>query len=192
MRRPREKLTYANVVSTLCLFLLLGGGAAFAADKLGKNSVGAKQIKNGAITTAKIRAGAVTGAKIKLSTLGSVPSASNADQLGGQPPSTYRDRCPVGTIAATASLCVRTAAFSADYVAAAAACAKLGFRLPSPSEAFLIAAKVTGPDEYLTDNFWTETGAGRVLIFDKGEEGLYGVLSDSARTAYCVTDASDS
>jgi hypothetical protein len=54
MKRLRGKLTYANVISTLCLFLLLGGGAAFAAIKLPKNSVGARQIKRGAVTPAKI------------------------------------------------------------------------------------------------------------------------------------------
>lgn len=56
MNRLRPRLTYANVVSTLCLFLLLGGGAAFAASQLPKNSVGAKQIKRGAITPAKLAA----------------------------------------------------------------------------------------------------------------------------------------
>jgi hypothetical protein len=35
----RQKLTYANVMSTLCFFLLLGGGA-YAATQLPKNSVG--------------------------------------------------------------------------------------------------------------------------------------------------------
>jgi hypothetical protein len=54
MKRLRGKLTYANVISTLCLFLLLGGGAAFAATQLPKNSVGARQIKRGAITPAKV------------------------------------------------------------------------------------------------------------------------------------------
>jgi hypothetical protein len=54
MKRLRAKCTYANVVSSLCLFLLLGGGAAFAASKLPKNSVGARQIKRGAITPAKL------------------------------------------------------------------------------------------------------------------------------------------
>lgn len=31
LSRLRSKLTYANVVSTLCLFLLLGGSTAWAA-----------------------------------------------------------------------------------------------------------------------------------------------------------------
>jgi hypothetical protein len=74
----RSKLTYANVISTFCLFLLLGGGTALAANQLGKNSVGAKQIKKNAVTTAKLKKGAVTGSKLKLSTLGTVPSATNA------------------------------------------------------------------------------------------------------------------
>ena len=54
MHRLRGKLTYPNVVSTLCLILLLGGGTAYAASKLGKNSVGAKQLKKGAVTPAKL------------------------------------------------------------------------------------------------------------------------------------------
>lgn len=78
MNRLRSKLTYANIISTLCLFLLLGGGAAFAAGGLGKNTVGAKQLKKNAVTTAKIKAGAVTGAKLKLSSIGTVPTANSA------------------------------------------------------------------------------------------------------------------
>ncbi|HEY0390841.1 MAG TPA: hypothetical protein VGC63_03945 [Solirubrobacterales bacterium] len=85
----RGKLTYSNVVSTLCLFLLLSGGVAFAASQLGKNTVGARQlkrnavtspkIKDAAVTSAKLRDGAVTGEKIDVATLGKVPSASKAD-----------------------------------------------------------------------------------------------------------------
>jgi hypothetical protein len=65
MNRLRGKLTYSNVISTLCLFLLIGGGTAFAANHLGKNSVGAKQLKKSAVTATKIKNNAVTGAKIK-------------------------------------------------------------------------------------------------------------------------------
>lgn len=79
MKKLREKLTYANVISTLALFLVLTGGAAYAASHLGKNSVGTKQLKKNAVTSAKIKNGAVTGAKVKLSSLGQVPSARRAD-----------------------------------------------------------------------------------------------------------------
>ena len=78
MKRLRGKLTYANVVATLALFIALGGASAFAATKLAKNSVGTKQIKNGAITKGKIKNGAVTGSKIDTSTLGAVPTATHA------------------------------------------------------------------------------------------------------------------
>lgn len=55
MRRLRANLTYANVISTLCLFLLLGGGAAFAASQaLPEASVGTKQLKDGAVTRQKL------------------------------------------------------------------------------------------------------------------------------------------
>jgi hypothetical protein len=74
----RRHLTYANVIATLALFLVLSGGAAYAAGKIGKNSVGTKQIKNAAVTTAKLKNGAVTGAKVAVGSLGTVPSAANA------------------------------------------------------------------------------------------------------------------
>ncbi len=77
MHRIRGKLTYANVMATIAVFIALGG-ASYAAVKLPKNSVGSEQIKNGAITGAKIKNGAVTGAKIDLAGLGQVPSAGTA------------------------------------------------------------------------------------------------------------------
>lgn len=82
----RQRLTYSNVISTLCLFLLLGGGA-YAAAKLPKNAVGTKQIKNGAVTAKKlhrgavssmsIQGGAVDASKLNLSGV-TVPSATDA------------------------------------------------------------------------------------------------------------------
>jgi hypothetical protein len=53
MHRIRGKLTYANVVATLALFIALGG-ASYAATRLPKNSVGAKQLRKGAVTPAKL------------------------------------------------------------------------------------------------------------------------------------------
>jgi hypothetical protein len=77
------------VMSTLCFFLLLSGGAAYGASQLGKNSVGSKQLKKNAVTTAKIKKEAVTAAKVKrgtltgtqinTATLGTVPTANAAN-----------------------------------------------------------------------------------------------------------------
>ena len=84
----RPRLTYANVVATLALFIAIGGASAFAASQLGKNTVGTKQLKKNSVTTAKIKKEAVTAAKVKkgtltgtqidASTLGTVPSATSA------------------------------------------------------------------------------------------------------------------
>ena len=54
MHRIRGKLTYSNVISTLCLFLLLGGGTAWAASQLGKESVDTKQLAKEAVTPTKL------------------------------------------------------------------------------------------------------------------------------------------
>ena len=64
MKRIRGKLTYANVVATIALFLAVGGASAMAAGQLAKNSVGAKQLKKNAVTAAKIKTGAITSPKV--------------------------------------------------------------------------------------------------------------------------------
>jgi hypothetical protein len=83
----------AFVVACIALLVALGG-TSYAAFSLPKNSVGTKQIKNGA----------VTGPKINLSTVGTVHSAdtansaafannaNNAASLGGAPSSSYLRR----------------------------------------------------------------------------------------------------
>ncbi len=86
MKLLQGKLTYANVVATVALFIAVGGASAFAAGHLAKNSVGSKQLKKNAVTTVKVKDGAITGAKVNLSSLGTVPSATsagNAASLGG-------------------------------------------------------------------------------------------------------------
>ncbi len=95
-------------MSSLAVFLVLGGTTAFAATKIGANelkansiktgkivkeAVTAGKLKNGAVTESKIADGtvttnklandAVTGDKAKESTFSQVPSAANADTVGG-------------------------------------------------------------------------------------------------------------
>lgn len=65
MKQIRAHVTYANVMSSLAVFLLLGGGGAYAAKKQNTKKIGATQIKASAVTTAKIKNEAVDTAKLK-------------------------------------------------------------------------------------------------------------------------------
>lgn len=60
MKKIRSRITYANVMSSLAVFLVLGGATAFAATKIGSN-----EIKANAILTGKIKKEAVTAGKVK-------------------------------------------------------------------------------------------------------------------------------
>jgi hypothetical protein len=72
-RRPSPAL----VVALVALFLALGGTSYAAITTLPKNSVGTKQLTNGAVTGAKIANGSVTAANIDTGGL-TVPTASHA------------------------------------------------------------------------------------------------------------------
>lgn len=93
MKKLSKRLTYANVMSSIAVFLVLGGATAFAAKKIGsneiksnaittgkikKNAVTSTKIKKNAITGAKVKDGSLTGSDIDLSTLGTVPSAAKS------------------------------------------------------------------------------------------------------------------
>jgi hypothetical protein len=67
MRRPG--LTYANVTSSVALFLALGG-TGYAVSQLPRNSVGNRQLKANAVTSGKIRSGAVQRSDIAPSARG--------------------------------------------------------------------------------------------------------------------------
>ncbi|HVD86379.1 MAG TPA: hypothetical protein VNB59_03135 [Solirubrobacterales bacterium] len=73
MRIPRPQLSYSNVIATIALFIALGGAAVAAG--LPKKSVGAKQLKPGAVTTKALHRKAVTSGKI-------APQAVTAGKLG--------------------------------------------------------------------------------------------------------------
>jgi hypothetical protein len=81
MKRVRSKLSYANVVSTICLFVVLGG-SAYAASQLPKNSVGTKQLKNGAVSLAKINAAAKQALKGATGAPGAPGAAGAAGKNG--------------------------------------------------------------------------------------------------------------
>ena len=69
----RKRLSYANVMSTLAVFLVLGGGAAYAAKKIGSH-----ELRGGSVTTAKIKRNAVTRSKIKADAISTAKIAKGA------------------------------------------------------------------------------------------------------------------
>jgi hypothetical protein len=87
MFRGRLRPSPAMVVAFIALFVAIGG-SSYAVTRLPPKSVGAKQIRTGAVRTvhiarnavtgAKIKNGSITGADIKVSSLGGVASAAVA------------------------------------------------------------------------------------------------------------------
>ncbi len=71
MKQIRKRLTYANVMSSIAVFLVVGGATAFAA--LGKNTVGTTQLKKNAVTTAKIKNHSLQAADFKAGQLPAGP-----------------------------------------------------------------------------------------------------------------------
>jgi hypothetical protein len=62
-RGGRRRLSYANVMSTLAVFLVLVGGTALAAG-LRKNSVNSKTVKNNSLQSVDLKDGGVSGADV--------------------------------------------------------------------------------------------------------------------------------
>jgi hypothetical protein len=116
MSQLKSRLTYANVIATIALFLALGGGAAFAAAKFGKNVIKARniapnavkaselaknsvktpKITNGAVTAAKLASGAVTAAKIPSTSFQGVSGFTNGWSSGSSAPQYAKD--PLGFV----------------------------------------------------------------------------------------------
>ena len=134
MEALRERITYANVVATLALFIALGGSAYAALKITGRN------VANGSLTYKDLRRDTLGGGRIKESRLGPVRWARNAALLNGVAAERFLVRCPEGTFPVS-DVCVETAHRGpAPYGSAAVVCEgtdrqkALGRRLPSHDE----------------------------------------------------------
>lgn len=101
MSNIRRHLTYANLMSTLAVFLLLGG-AAVAAKKLSgkdikKNAIAAKHIKKNAVKGKHVKQDALGGDDIDESKLDSSKLNISLPASGG--PAAYARVKPDGTLA---------------------------------------------------------------------------------------------
>jgi hypothetical protein len=78
MRVLLRKLTYANVVATLALFLAVSGGAVWAASQLGKNAVKSKNIARNAVKSQDIASNAVKTRNLAKNAVKAPKIAANA------------------------------------------------------------------------------------------------------------------
>lgn len=92
LRALLDRLTYANVVATLALFVALGG-TSYAVSEISGG-----QIKKRTLTGKNFKANSITGQEIKERSLGPVLRARNAARLGSRPADSYRVHCPNGLV----------------------------------------------------------------------------------------------
>ena len=203
-RRLKDKLSYANVVSTLCLFLLLGGSAY--ALSVPRNSVGTRQLQakavtngklaNGAISGAKIAEATITGQNIEMSALGTVPQAANASESAeAQKLDKHEASCPEHTTL------IRGVCFDdhsnppiEGVEAAAESCASRGGYLPTPMELYTAKAILNlgtnvGPAQHqFTDALYGTVGSGnleKTVVVD-GVGPPYEFDANGESSYYCV------
>src|SRR5947207_13614898 len=84
LRRFRPRLTFANVISVIALFVALGGGA-YAAFHLPRNSVRSRNIVNGQVKSADVKDNSLTGADINESKLADLASGYVTVNVGTPP-----------------------------------------------------------------------------------------------------------
>jgi hypothetical protein len=73
LRRTMHRISYANVVATVALFLALGGTSVAAT-----NLINGKNIKRGSVPADRVKAHSLTGTQVDVTKLGTVPAAAHA------------------------------------------------------------------------------------------------------------------
>jgi hypothetical protein len=140
----RQRLSYANVMATIAVFIALGGSsyAALRIDSgdIANNSVRSVDVRNRTLSDRDVKRNGLTGRSIRESRLGRVPRAREADRLGGLTAADLILKCPEGTFL-IADVCVETTPRSAvPHGSAVLTCAtaepprRPGRRLPTYGE----------------------------------------------------------
>lgn len=195
MRVPRLRhLSYANVMSTLAVFIALGG-SSYAAYSINGNA-----IKNRSIAGLKLRHNTLTGSQIRESSLAAVPRAANAARLGGLTAQDLRIKCPPDTFP-VAGVCVEKAARPpAAYGSALSTCQITGTpggpgrRLPTHGE-LTAAFSVVDPSpggELTSEIYPSSASPGDVdSLYVTDKFGHVGTTPDTAagsKSYRCVTE----
>jgi|SRR4051794_40521514 hypothetical protein len=199
LRALLDRLTYANVVATVALFLALGTGGAYAVSK-----IDGSDIRKHSLTGNQFKANSIGGRVVKESSLKPVPRAQNAARLGGQPASRFLDSCPqaFAPTIPIADVCVETQPRAAkSYGSAAFDCSltdnreRAGRRLPTQQELMIARAssqvQVAPGGELTSEVYPSSSRPGKLdvlYIADNGDVGLVPDDSSGAKSFRCVAD----
>lgn len=195
MRALRDRLTYANVMATLALFVALAG-TSWATIR-----ISGRQIKPHTITARQIKPNSLRGRQIKESSLSIVRRAREAVRLDGLTAERLLVRCPGGTVP-VADTCIETQARPpASLHSAVLQCGGTediktpGRRLPTYQELTMALTHqeiALAPGGELTSEVYP-TSAGQPLnvLYVTDAVGSWGLTPDSASGAKsyrCVAD----
>jgi hypothetical protein len=189
----RHRLSYANVMSTLAVFIALGG-SSYAAITISGSS-----IKNRSIPAKKLKRNSITGREVRESRL-NVRRAWRAERLGGLSAEDLRVRCPSDTFP-IADVCVeRTPRNATSYGSAILDCLRVGTpagpgrRLPTHGELRAALAAVTlAPGGELTSEIYPSSTNPTQLdvLYVTDQVGNFALTPNTApggKAFRCVTD----
>jgi hypothetical protein len=199
LRALLDRLTYANVVATLALFVAVGTGGAYAVSK-----IDGSDIRKHSLTGKQFKANSIGGRVVKESSLRPVPRAQNAARLGGQPASRFLDSCSQAFVPTIpiADVCVEVQARPPrSYGSAAFDCSltdnreRAGRRLPTHQELMIALATPQvqlAPGGELTSEVYPSSTPGKLDVLyvtdESGSAGLTPDNGDGAKSYRCVAD----
>jgi hypothetical protein len=200
----RQRLTYANVMSTIAVFIALGGSsyAALQIDSgdIANNSVRGVDVRNRSISERDVKRNALGGRSIRESRLARVPRARNADRLSGLTAVDLLLKCPSGTYP-VADVCVETTPRApAAYGTAVLTCSAFerppgpGRRLPTHGElrAALAGVELAAGGELTSEVIPSTASAGNVeVLYITDQVGSVAVTTNTfagGKAFRCVAD----
>jgi hypothetical protein len=195
LRTLRTRLSYANVMATLAVFVALGG-TSLAAMKITGNEIAPRTI-----TGRNLRSNSIGGRVVNEKSLKPVPRAHDAARLAGLLPEAFLVACPEGTLPVS-GVCVETQAHPpAPYSTAIFTCEAIenqdtpGRRLPTHDE--LVTAlshqgiELAAGGELTSDVYPSAASPGQVEdLYVADGVGHVGLTPDTAAGAKgyrCVT-----
>lgn len=195
MRLLRGRLSYANVMATLAVFIAIGG-TSYAAVK-----ISGREIKAHTITARNVRPNSLGGRQIKERSLGIVPGAREAALLDGHTAESLQVRCPTGTVPVD-DTCIETQAHpAAPFHSALLECGAIenlktpGRRLPTYQELTMALTHqeitLSTGGELTSEVYPTAAGQPLNVLYVTDAVGNYDVTPDNAAGAKsyrCVTD----